>query len=330
MTASLRRRIFVGSVLWTIGMILLASAAFSLVMEMHRRPRLVFELHGFLQAPLTLAVAALCLVAGALGVRRGLSRIDTLRSRLAELHQGHGRRLEGHYPAEIQPLVDDLNSLLETRERAVERAIAKAGDLAHGLKTPLAILAQDGARAAARGDAELAASIQQQVTRMRRHVDYHLAQARAAASSPTSGARTQIREAIEGLRRTLERLHVERGVRIEVQVDGAASARVERQDFEEMAGNLLDNACKWAQSLVVVRAATGGEWSEILVDDDGPGIDEAQRTSVLQRGARADEAVAGSGLGLAIVRDLAELYGGSISLDRSPEGGLRARLRLPA
>jgi len=328
MTTSLRRRIFVGSVLWTIGMILLASAAFSVVMEMHRRPNFAFNVHGFLQAPLTLALATLCLAAGALGVRQGLSRIDTLSSRLAELHHGQGRRLDGDYPAEIQPLVDDLNGLLETRERAVQRAIAKAGDLAHGLKTPLAILAQDADRAA--DHADLSASIRQQVTRMHRQIEYHLAHARASASGVAPGARVALRETAEGLRRTLMRLHVDRAISIDLLMGDELSVGVEREDLEEMLGNLLDNACKWGRSRVIVDATPTGSWVEVTVDDDGPGVADDLRESVLRRGARADEAAPGSGLGLAIVRDLAELYGGSIALERSPEAGLRARLRLPA
>jgi signal transduction histidine kinase len=330
MTASLRRRIFVGSLLWTIGMILLASAAFSVVMEMHRRPGLFFDVHGFLQAPLTLALATLCLVAGALGVRRGLSRIDTLRSRLAELHQGQGRRLDGDYPAEIQPLVNDLNSLLETRERAVQRAIAKAGDLAHGLKTPLAILAQDADRAAVAGETDLAASIRHQVTRMHRQIEYHLAHARASASGAAPGARVALRETAEGLKRTLVRLHADRRITIDLRMSADLSARVEREDLEEMLGNLLDNGCKWARATVIVEATATGSWVELTVDDDGPGLADELRELVLKRGVRADEAAPGSGLGLAIVRELAEVYSGSIALERSPEGGVRAKLRLPA
>ena len=329
MSASLRRRIFVGSVLWTVGMIFLASAAFSLFMEWHYRPGLGFDLHAFLQAPLTLGVSALCLVTGALQVRRGLTRIDLLRSRLTGLRQGHDRRLNGDYPSEIQPLVNDLNGLLETRERAIERAIAKAGDLAHGLKTPLAVLAQDADRASIAGQADLAVSIRQQVTRMHRQIEYHLAHARAAASSAGPGARVALRETLEGLRRTLLRLHADRGITIGLRVADEVSARVGREDLEEMLGNLLDNACKWARLKVTVEAAITGTWVDVTVDDDGPGVAAELRESVLQRGVRADQAAPGSGLGLAIVRDLVEVYGGAITLERSPDGGLRARLRLP-
>jgi signal transduction histidine kinase len=334
MTPSLRRHILVGSILWTIGMILLASAAFTVLMERssHARTFLsghIFGLHALLQAPLTLLIGASCLAAGALQVRRGLSRIDTLRSRLTGLHQGQDRRLNGDYPGEIQPLVNDLNALLEHRERAVQRAVAKAGDLAHGLKTPLAILAQEADRAGAAGHADVADAIRQQVDRMRRQVDYHLAHARAAASGAVAGARCSIVESVDGLTRALLRLHAERGIAIDVDVPPDLSIRAQREDLDEMLGNLLDNACKWGHSRVLVSASPDGAVVEITVDDDGSGLADEMREAVLQRGVRADEAAPGSGLGLAIVRDLADVYGGSISLDTSPQGGLRARLRLP-
>ncbi len=330
MTPSLRRRILVGSVLWTVGMILLATAFFTVLMEMHPRTLNPYELHAFLRGPIMLLVGAICLLAGVRQVRRGLSRIDLLRSRLTGLHQGHDQRLEGDYPGEIQPLVNDLNSLLDTRERAVQRAIGKAGDLAHGLKTPLAILAQDADQAAQSGHADLAGSIRQQVARMQRQIDYHLAHARAAASGAAPGTRSPVRESAEGLRRALLRVHAERGISIDVRVPDGCAVRSQREDLDEMLGNLLDNACKWARTSVVVAAAPGEASVDIIVDDDGKGLPEGMRQAVLQRGVRADEAAPGTGLGLAIVRDLAELYGGAIALETSPDGGLRARLTLPS
>jgi signal transduction histidine kinase len=326
--ASLRRRIFVGSVLWTIGMILLATAVFTLVMELHPGVLRPLEVHAFLRAPFTLLFGATSLGLGAWYVRRGLGRIDTLRSRLSGLHQGRDRRLEGRYPGEIQPLVDDLNTLLDTRERAIERAVAKAGDLAHGLKTPLAILAQDVDRARAAGQEELAASISQQVVRMQRQVDYHLAQARAVASGATPGTRSSVLDSAEGLRRAMLRLFADRRLVIDLDVPPEATVGVPREDLDEMLGNLIENACKWTATCVLVTAAHEGATIAITVDDDGRGIPVEMREAVLKRGVRADEASPGSGLGLAIVRDVAELYGGSIALSDAPQGGLRASLRL--
>jgi signal transduction histidine kinase len=231
---------------------------------------------------------------------------------------------------EVQPLVDDLNGLLEDREKAVKRAQATAGDLAHGLKTPLAILAQEAERAEAAGNTELAHGIGQQVDRMRRQVDYHLARARAAGSGASPSARCFVAASAEGLARTMLRLHGERNLAIDVQVDAHHVVRVQREDLDEMLGNLLDNACKWGRSKVRVSSKQVDGFVEIRVDDDGPGIAKELRSIVMQRGVRADESELGSGLGLAIVRDLVEVYGGSVELQDSAVGGVLAVLKVPA
>jgi signal transduction histidine kinase len=293
-------------------------------------------MHHFRGQPLVahwslLSLLAVCLVvAGLVQLRSGVSPLSHLRERLAAVRDGRVQRLEGSYPAEVEPLVQDLNALLDHRDRVIRRAQAKAGDLAHGLKTPLAVLAQEAERARAAGQHELAESMDAQIARMRQQVDYHLAHARAAASGATLGARCALGESVEGLRRALLRLHAERGIGIDVNVAPDHSVRAEREDVDEMLGNLLDNACKWAKSRVSVTSSVTGDRVRITVDDDGGGLDPSKRESVLQRGVRADEAAPGSGFGLAIVRDLVELYGGSITLETSPLGGLRARLELSA
>jgi len=165
---------------------------------------------------------------------------------------------------------------------------------------------------------------------MRRQIEYHLAHARAAASGATAGARASVAESAAGLSRTLLRLHADRGIAIDVAVPADHAVRCQREDLDEMLGNLLDNACKWAASRVTVRSTGGDGPIVVTVDDDGPGLAAELRDAVLQRGVRADEAAPGSGFGLAIVRELAELYGGSIALETSPLGGLRSVLRLPA
>ena len=177
---------------------------------------------------------------------------------------------------------------------------------------------------------EVASAIEQQVDRMRRQVDYHIAHTRAAAAGAGPGTLCSISESTEGLARALRRLYAERGLAIDVRVPVDLSARVQREDLDEMIGNLLDNACKWGRARVVVDAHRSGGVIEVVIDDDGNGLAGEMREAVLQRGVRADEASPGSGLGLAIVRDLADAYGGCISLEASPLGGLRARLRLPA
>jgi signal transduction histidine kinase len=327
---SLRGRLLFGTVLWTIGLVIVASAALIFAIESHHRePSFAFAVHDVFTRPLVILFAVFAMIGGFLQVRRGVSPINSLRARLAGLHQGRDRRIDGAYPAEVQPLVNDLNALLESREHAVRRAVAKAGDLAHGLKTPLAILTHEAERAKAAGQLEVAAAVQQQVDRMRRQIDYHLAHARAAAADATA-ALSSIKESADGLARALHRLHAERGMAIEVRVPADLAVRVQREDLDEMLGNLLDNACKWGRARVTIDAAQTGGGVEITVDDDGSGLAEEMREAVLVRGVRADEAAPGSGLGLAIVRDLAEIYGGSISLEAAPLGGLRARLRFPS
>jgi signal transduction histidine kinase len=336
MMLSLRARVMLGAMLWTVGLVLFSFGFISWVFRTH--PDMpVFGRRGEIHfiwashAGLVFLVAGIAMVAGALQVRRGLAGIGQLRQRLASVHSGQEPRLDGEYVPEVQPLVDDLNALLEQREEAVRRAVCKAGDLAHGLKTPLALLALEAERASTTGHDDVAAALREQVDRMRRQIDYHLAHARAAASGAGLGARASVAESAEGLARTLPRLYADRRLTIDVRVDPSHSVRVQREDLDEMLGNLLDNACKYAHSRVLVTSAQHDGHIDILVDDDGAGLVPSMRDVVLQRGVRADEAAAGSGFGLAIVRDLAELYGGSIAIEGSPSlGGLRARLSLPA
>ncbi|MFI5177135.1 MAG: ATP-binding protein [Vicinamibacterales bacterium] len=322
--SSLRSRVIGGSVLWTIGVIvvvILGGAMFA-----HRFPTWVSLLHRVMIS----VVALILILAGLTQLRRGLLPLKQMRARLLAVREGRDARVGGEYPVEVQPLIDDLNALLDDRDARVARAAARAGDLAHGLKTPLAVLAQEAARADAAGQHELAAAIGQQIARMRRQIDYHLSQARAIAGGAAAGVRTMVAASAEGLVRTLERLYADRGLTIDLTVAPDHVVRVAREDLDEMLGNLIDNACKWTTTRVTVASALSGARVVITVDDDGPGLEPSMREAVLQRGVRADQAAPGSGLGLAIVRDLAELYGGTIALDHAPIGGLRARLALPA
>jgi signal transduction histidine kinase len=325
---SLKARILLGAALWTVGLFTIAALILHLALpppSAHGVFRVAFRYWTGMAL-----VAALCMLFGFLQVRRGLSPINQLRNRLAAVHKGAAARVGGSYPAEVQPLVDDLNALIEERERRVAAAVAKAGDLAHGLKTPLAVLAHEAQQARAAGHELLAAEIDQQIDRMRRQIDYHLAHARSAASSVSPGARASIAVSAEGLVRALERIHAERDLSVEIDVPASHAFRGQREDLDEMLGNLLDNACKWASARVRLTCSKEGEQIVIAVDDDGPGIEPSMREAVMWRGIRADEAAQGSGLGLAIVRDLAETYGGSVSLEESLMGGARARLTLPA
>jgi signal transduction histidine kinase len=325
---SLRGRIWAGAILWTLGLLALGGMALTQVVVWHpQSPRMVH--HVFLQVGPMTTLALILLIVGLFQISRGVSPVAQLRHRLASIHQGQSRRMDGDFPSEVQPLVDDLNALLAERDRVVERAQAKAGDLAHTLKTPLAILLQEAELADRANQPEIATAIRQQVERMQRQMDYHLAHARAAASGAAPGTRCDVSEAAEGLARTLRRLYADRQLTIELTVPEGQAVRVERADLEEMLGNLLDNACKWAASRVSVSTEASGSSLLVRVDDDGMGVEDALLESVLQRGVRADETAPGSGFGLAIVRDLAEVYGGAIALSRSPLGGLRATLTLP-
>jgi signal transduction histidine kinase len=320
---SLRTRFLVGSVLWTLGLLAVSHMVFVLILRWF--PDIAGTGHW-----LVLGIVAVAFMLGGLSqVRRGLSPVNQLRARLLAVRDGQSRRVEGTYPTEVQPLVDDLNTLIEQREHAVVRAQSRAGDLAHGLKTPLALLTQEAERLSAHGEAPLADSMRQHVDRMRRQVEYHLAHARASASGARAGTVTPVVASAGPLARTLARLHDARIVSIDLAVPSDHAVRVEREDLDEMLGNLLDNACRCAHSRVVLTSEPAGDSLLLLVDDDGPGLALEMRDLVLQRGVRGDEAGSGSGLGLAIVRDLADVYGGAITLGDSPLGGLRATLRLP-
>ena len=320
---SFRWKILVGTVLWTLGLIPLLHLLFLVVHgQLHSIPSwgIVFFF----------VFSTLCILAGIWQFRAGLLPFGRLRHQLTSLRDGSGERIEGAYPMEVQPLVNDLNSLLEHRERVVRRALAKAGDLAHGLKTPLAVLSQEAEQCEAAGQHEIASTISQQVNRMRRQVDYHLTQARASTPGNLAGGRCSVLISVEGLTRTLQKIYAARGLALQIEVSPAHFVRGQREDLEEMLGNLLDNACKWAKHNVKIQSAQADNAVVLTIDDDGPGLPPSMREQVLQRGVRADEAAPGSGLGLAIVRDLAQLYEGTITLDDSPMGGLRAVLRLPS
>ncbi len=297
---------------------------------------------------LAASLAILLLLLGAAAwaqVAVGLAPLRALQRALGAVHEGRAPRLSGGFPAEVQPLVDDFNHVLDRNAEVVARARTQAGNLAHAIKTPLAALSQAAAAAATRpqADHELAALVAEQAERARRQVDWHLARARAAAAHGLPGARAAVRPAIEGLLRVMQRVHADRGLDIHLAPMGDEPAFAgEAQDLQEMAGNLIDNACKWArrQVDVAVRSAPGGLSGQgagpgagrllIVVDDDGPGIAADRRDTVMARGARLDETVPGSGLGLAIVQELAALYGGRLRLQVAPQGGLRAELELPA
>jgi signal transduction histidine kinase len=261
----------------------------------------------------------------------GLAPLRALQRALADLRTGRSPRLQGAFPAEVQPLIDDLNGVLDRNAEVVERARTQAGNLAHALKTPLAVLEQAAARPDATGHPGLPALVKEQTGIARRHIDWHLKRSRVAAAGRVPGHRAALAPVVAGLMRVLARVHAERGLTLGADDMPAGWAFAgEEQDLQEMLGNLMDNACQWARSRVHVGAGLEGDRLAITVEDDGPGIDPAQRQAAMARGVRLDETTPGSGLGLAIVNDLATLYGGSLALEQADAGGLRARLSLPA
>ena len=275
----------------------------------------------------SLAVVALALAAAAaLQVRLGLAPLDRLREALLALRAGRASRVEGRFPSEVQPLVDDLHALLAQNAAIVERARTEAGNLAHALKTPLAVITNAAERLPG-PDGEL---IRSQADRMARQLELQLVRARAAATSQQRGPGSPVRPALDDLQRAIAHLYGERHLEFDVREEGAPVFVGEPHDLHEMLGNLLDNAAKWARRKVKVTLSAPHRQVVCEVEDDGPGIAPARRAEVLQRGRRLDETRPGSGFGLTIVDDLARLYGGRLTLGESHLGGLLARLELPA
>lgn len=275
------------------------------------------------------ALAVLLAVSALVQVRFGLRPLMALGAAVAAARRGEAERIEGKYPHDIAPLAGELNLLLDTNREVVERSRRHVGNLAHALKTPLSVLRNEAEGA----PGPLADKIVEQTALMRDHVTYHLDRARAAALAGTLGTTTQAKPVIEGLSRVFQKLNTQRHLAIEVDIADDLRVRGERQDIEEMLGNLIDNACKWARGLVRIgaRVEPGDALSRVafVIEDDGPGLSAQQRDEAIARGRRLDETKPGSGLGLSIVADLAGLYGGSLALEESELGGLRARLVLP-
>ncbi|HWN50629.1 MAG TPA: ATP-binding protein, partial [Xanthobacteraceae bacterium] len=283
------------------------------------------ETHAFDRALVvtfaTLAVVLLLITM--FQVRFGLAPLKRISEALAAIRAGTAERLEGRFPVEIAPLARETNALIDANREIVERARTHVGNLAHALKTPLSVVINE---AAGREDL-LAAKVIEQANIMRDQIARHLERARLAARLKVVGSVTDIVPIVTALTRTMEKIHQGRGIAIDLDAPTEVRFRGERQDLEEMVGNLVDNACKWAQMRVnveVVPDVGARPMVRIVVDDDGPGLSPGQRDQVSRRGLRFDETKPGSGLGLSIVLELAALYGGSLQLGTAPIGGLRA------
>jgi signal transduction histidine kinase len=264
-------------------------------------------------------------------VRFGLLPLKRISESLAAIRGGTAERLEGQFPSEIAPLARETNALIDANREIVERARTHVGNLAHALKTPLSVMVNE---ATARGADPLAVKVREQIDIMRDQVTRHLERARLAARLTVVGNVTDVLPIVSALARTMEKIHLDRGIAIDVDAPKPVRFKGEQPDLEEMVGNLVDNACKWANSRVSIEVFAQGTGSgpavHIVVDDDGPGLDADQREQVTRRGQRLDETKPGSGLGLSIVVDLAALYEGNLTLGTAPIGGLRAELVLPA
>jgi signal transduction histidine kinase len=279
-----------------------------------------------------LALAGIGLVAVTLfQVRFGLHPLQRVERGLAAIRSGTSTRLEGELPGEIVSLQNELNALLKSNEDIIERARREVGNLAHGLKTPLAVLQNE----AHEHPGPLGAKVAEQVMIMRDQVNHYLDRARVAAQTGVIGRVTDVKLVAEAISRALERIHRGKDLAFDIDCRDEPRFQGERQDLEEMLGNLLDNAAKWSHGRVrlAARVLTSGgtpRMLEIVVEDDGPGLTAEQLAAPIQRGRRLDETKPGSGLGLSIVADLVHAYGGRLALSRSELGGLAARLTLPA
>lgn len=254
----------------------------------------------------------------------GLWPLRKIRKAISEMRNGQQSRVTEPMPNEVTPMVDELNELLEHNERQAEEARRHAGNLAHALKTPLTVIMNS---ATAKAD-DLADTVIRESGIMRRQVDHHLARARAVGRRGQALSRSRVWPSLQAVERAVGRLY--KHVRIDIDGDKNAEVCVERQDLDEMIGNLVENAAKYGGGSVFVTVETGDEFVDLLIEDDGVGIPVEERERLFNRGARLDTSKPGTGLGLAIVRDVAEIYQGNVSLDESEDlGGLMVRLSLP-
>ena len=278
---------------------------------------------------MSLGVIAALLGAGAfLQAQLGLQPLKSLAGGLKQLRAGRSQRLEAQGPDEVRPLVDELNALLADQDASVGRARARAGDLAHGLKTPLTVLNSVARQIEAGNVTGAAADIREQTGLMDRHVQRQLALTRLAPDRRY--AATPVRPVIERIAASMQRLPGGEQVAWRVGVPVSASLAVDPDDLTELVGNLADNARKWAQTSVAVGFELRGDGAVLSVEDDGPGVPSEKRQAVVERGTRLDPSRPGSGLGLAIVADICAAYGWRLTLERAASGGLRAEIIAPA
>lgn len=282
------------------------------------------------EAMRTLAISLALLGAALIGamllqVRLGLRPVESLRRAIADVRAGNRDRVPETQPRELQPLADELNALLGENAANLERARRHVSNLAHGLKTPLATLS-----IALRKDAPGADGMQSLVVLMDRRIRHHLGRARSAALGGPVRARTVLAPRVADLILVLGKVNADKAVTTDPRIASSIAVACEQQDIDEMLGNVLENAFGWCRSRIVVEARGDGRSVVLTIDDDGPGLSPEQIDNAVQAGRRLDESAPGFGFGLSITRELAELYAGALTLSRSPLGGLRVEIRLPA
>lgn len=283
----------------------------------------ITELRSVLVTSFFLLAVGLIILA-ALQTFYGLWPLRAVRMAIAQMRSGKESRVTDALPDEVMPMVNELNALLDHNEKQAEESRRHAGNLAHALKTPLTVIMNSATAQAP----DLAETVIREATTMRRQVDHHLARARAVGRRGHSHSRAQVWGSLESVERAVGRLYSH--VRLDMAGDKQIAARVERQDLDEMLGNLIENAAKYGGGSVFVTVEDAGDFVEMIVEDDGTGIPEEERERLFDRGARLDTGKPGTGLGLAIVRDVVEIYGGTVALEESEDlGGLLVRLRLP-
>ena len=273
------------------------------------------------------AALLLILLAQRYTVRSALRPLERVREQIAQLQQGRRTELDSQVPQELEPLVAQVNHLLSHTEDTLKRSRNALGNLGHALKTPLAVLVSLSEREELRYQPELQATLREQLAQIRQRLERELGRARLAGEA-LPGAHFDCAAELPGLFSTLGMIH-SHGLKLEWQAEPGLCLPWDREDLLELLGNLLDNACKWADAEVRLSLVQESEGYRLWVDDDGPGIAPERREAVLGRGTRLDEQVAGHGLGLGIVRDMVEAWGGSLSLEDSPLGGLRVAISLP-
>lgn len=276
-----------------------------------------------------LGLAGLLLLGAWVHVTVGLRPLNRVRQSLTSIRSGETQRIDSDFPQEMMPLVDETNALLDAQDRAIEAARARAGDLAHGLKTPLAIMAAKSRSLRSTGQAIIADEIDRQIETMRRHVQRELARARARGKSRGSIKDIDLSVVTREMISAIQTLPLARNLEWDLDLTDPLPFPVDRADFNDILGNLVDNAQKWARSMVRVSVQNHGPTIRIDVEDDGPGVEETLMDEIAKRGVTSDPGGEGAGLGLAIVGDLIELYGGKFTLSRSSFGGLHALAELP-